>query len=77
LEFNVPFQHKYGYIRDKFSPGNGGAITMCLANRIGQSVSAQITAGPHSPWCSSEYIFMANVPHKTFSNSVQVQKLQF
>jgi len=21
LEFNVPFQHKYGYIRDDFKPG--------------------------------------------------------
>jgi len=30
------------------------------------SNSAQVTAGPHHPWCNTEYIFVANVPHKTF-----------
>jgi len=29
------------------------------------SDSAQVTAGPHGPWCNTEYIFLANVPHKT------------
>jgi len=25
LDFNVPFQHKYGYIRDEYSVDNGCA----------------------------------------------------
>jgi len=28
LEFNVPFQHKYGYIRDEGGPGKKGRKTV-------------------------------------------------
>jgi len=34
------------------------------------SDSAQVTAGPHRPWCNTEYIFMANVPLKTIYENI-------
>jgi len=34
------------------------------------SDSAQVTAGPHRPWCNTEYIFVANVPRKTYCNII-------
>jgi len=54
----------------KFIPGNGGAITVRLANNSTQSILAQVTAGPHRPWYSTEYIFVANMPHKTFYENI-------
>jgi len=38
-------------------------IKLAISN---QSISAQVTAGPHRPWCNTEHIFVANVPHNTF-----------
>jgi len=33
LEFNVPFQHKYGYIRDE--PIESGLLQKCTSNYSG------------------------------------------
>jgi len=61
----------------RFSPGNGRAIAVRLANQFKlanstQSISAQVTAGPQRPWCNNEYIFVANVPHNTSMRTLKI-----
>jgi len=48
---------------------------MKLANST-QSILAQVTARPHRPWCNTEYIFVANVPHNTFYENIRGLKFQ-
>jgi len=66
LEFNVPFQHKYGYIRDDGAAGEDGteSFTMLLAsgnsvftarcctdlNLVGLRVSFSDTGSPGLSW---------------------------
>jgi len=56
LEFNVPFQHKYGYIRDE--PNTGGAL--CLTPR---SLADADTGVPcNSPAKTKNPLTFAGVP---------------
>jgi len=61
----------------RLSPGNGGTITVRLANQFKlanstQSISAQVMVGPHRPWCNNEYIFVTNVPHNTSMRTLKI-----
>ena len=47
LEFNIPFQHKYGYIRDDMKTGNADAELMCRGRPF--KVQTAATGNARSP----------------------------
>jgi len=64
-QFGIIWHSKWHRIQSRLRWGYHCTFSIKLAI-LNQSISAQVTAGPHHPWCNTEHIFVANVPHNTF-----------